>query len=140
MNRRQFRIGPGAASMLLISVILSMCVLGVLSLLNARNDHQLSRRSVQVACETAQLNADAQASLALLDAALLASSGSYDTLSLPEGMVLEDDVISWEEVTPDGRTLYCAVRVPGEGSQRYEWVCHRMSTQTEDLGDDEEWN
>ena len=40
--------GPGAASLILIVVILSMSVLGMLALMNARNDDRLSSRSIDV--------------------------------------------------------------------------------------------
>ena len=42
MNRRSFQIGPGAASLLLIAVVLCMGVLGALSLVSARGDAQLA--------------------------------------------------------------------------------------------------
>ena len=48
--KRKSRVtfGPGAASLILIVVILSMSVLGMLALMNARNDIKLSDRSIAV--------------------------------------------------------------------------------------------
>ena len=48
--RRKMNVsfGPGAASLILIVVILSMGVLGMLALMNARNDARLSERSTAV--------------------------------------------------------------------------------------------
>ena len=47
MNRKsRVSFGPGAASLILIVVILSMSVLGILALMNARNDIKLCERSV----------------------------------------------------------------------------------------------
>ena len=48
MNKSRISFGPGAASLILIVVILSMSVLGILALMNARSDSRLSARSVQV--------------------------------------------------------------------------------------------
>ena len=45
MNQREYRIGPGAASLMLLVVVLSMSVLGMLALMSARSDENLSLRS-----------------------------------------------------------------------------------------------
>ena len=68
--RRGSRVsfGPGAASLILIVVILSLSVLGILALMNARNDSQLSRRSVEVVAAGYALNDRAEHALASLDA------------------------------------------------------------------------
>ena len=52
--------GPGAASLILIVVILSMSVLGMLALMSARNDRNLSRRSAEVAEAVYSLNEAAE--------------------------------------------------------------------------------
>ena len=62
--------GPGAASLILIVVILSMGVLGMLALMNARNDAQLSRSSIEVVAAGYALNDRAERSVAKLDAVL----------------------------------------------------------------------
>ena len=49
MERKGFRIGPGAASLLLLAVVLSMSALGLLALYSARSDAQMSERSLEVA-------------------------------------------------------------------------------------------
>lgn len=36
MNQREYRIGPGAASLMLLVVVLSMSVLGMLALMSAK--------------------------------------------------------------------------------------------------------
>ena len=48
MNQREYRIGPGAASLMLLVVVLSMSVLGMLALMSARSDENLSLRSAEV--------------------------------------------------------------------------------------------
>ena len=71
--------GPGAASLILIVVILSMGVLGMLALMNARNDARLSSRSIEVVAAGFELNDQAERKLAELDDVLArcaAASGS----------------------------------------------------------------
>ena len=49
MNRKSnVSLGPGASSLILIFVVLSMAVLGMLSLMTSQNDLRLSERNVQV--------------------------------------------------------------------------------------------
>ena len=57
--------GPGAASLILIVVILSMGVLGMLALMNARNDARLSQRSMEVVAAGFTLNDRAEREEAL---------------------------------------------------------------------------
>ena len=138
--------GPGAASLILIVVILSMGVLGMLALMNARNDAQLSRRSIEVVAAGYALNDRAERSVAELDAvlALCATSTFSDDAflaavrgNLPDGMLMgqDDRIVSWE--LSDGlRTLSCAVEVLPQGEkERLRWREHRLTAVTEDV-----WN
>ena len=138
--------GPGAASLILIVVILSMGVLGMLALMNARNDAQLSRRSIEVVAAGYALNDRAERSVAELDAVLArcATSTFSDEAylaavrgNLPDGMLMgqDDRIVSWE--LSDGlRTLSCAVEVlPLGDGQRLAWRTHRMTAVTEEI-----WN
>lgn len=138
--------GPGAASLILIVVILSMGVLGMLALMNARNDAQLSRRSIEVVAAGYELNDRAERSVAELDAVVArcaASTFSDEAYlaavrgNLPDGMLMgqEDRIVSWE--LSDGlRTLSCAVEVlPQGGKERLRWHEHRLTAVTEDV-----WN
>ena len=69
MNRRSsIQFGPGASSLILIFVVLSMSILGMLALINGRSDFQLSRRSAQVIEAVYQLNERAELRRAELDA------------------------------------------------------------------------
>ncbi|MGX8706944.1 MAG: hypothetical protein ACSW8J_10235 [bacterium] len=146
MNRKsRVTFGPGAASLILIVVILSMSVLGILALMNARNDIKLSDRSVQVVQAAYALNESAERRLASLDAiasryaAISATDDDYTAAMrafLPTDMVMSERTISWEE-TDGVRTLECAVTLNpmGEGT-RFKWVNHRLTaTTTEDA-----WN
>ena len=138
--------GPGAASLILIVVILSMGVLGMLALMNARNDAQLSRRSIEVVAAGYELNDRAERSVAELDAVVArcaASTFSDEAYlaavrgNLPDGMLMgqEDRIVSWE--LSDGlRTLSCAVEVLPQGEkERLRWHEHRLTAVTEDV-----WN
>ena len=146
MNRKsRVSFGPGAASLILIVVILSMSVLGILALMNARNDMKLCERAVQVVQAGYELNAEAERKLASLDAiaAMYAAKSENDDdygaavrAFLPADMTMADRVISWT-LTDGLRTLDCAVSLNplGEG-QRFTWVNHRLTATTED----DTWN
>jgi hypothetical protein len=138
--------GPGAASLILIVVILSMSVLGMLALMNARNDAKLSERSMEVVVAGYALNDRAERGLAELDAVLVRCAAStysdeayLDAVrgNLPEGMLMgkEDRIVSWE--LSDGlRTLSCVAEVLPQGEkERLRWLEHRLTAVTEDV-----WN
>ncbi len=138
--------GPGAASLILIVVILSMSVLGMLALMNARNDSRLSRRSIEVVAAGYDLNDRAERGIAELDAVLArcaASTFSDEAYlaavrgNLPDGMLMgqADRIVSWE-LTDGLRTLSCAVEVLPQGEkERLRWREHRLTAVTEDI-----WN
>ncbi len=127
MNRRSsIQFGPGASSLILIFVVLSMSILGMLALINGRSDFQLSRRSAQVIEAVYQLNERAELRRAELDA-LVRDHADYADL-LPEGVTLEDGALCWAE--EDGlRTLDCALSVQ---DGRTVWLRHDMMAETED--------
>ena len=138
-------IGPGAASLILIVVILSMGVLGMLALMNARNDARLSSRSIAVVTAGYALNEQAERKLAELDGVLARCAEAFFSdeaylfavrSNLPEGMLMDENrTVSWE--LSDGlRTLSCAVDVLplGEG-ERYSWRTHQLTAVTEEV-----WN
>ena len=127
MNRRSsIQFGPGASSLILIFVVLSMSILGMLALINGRSDFQLSRRSAQVIEAVYQLNERAELRRAELDA-LVRNHADYADL-LPEGVALEDGALCWAE--EDGlRTLNCALAVQ---DGRTAWMRHDMMAETED--------
>lgn len=136
MKRRGFQIGPGAASLMLIVVVLSMSVLGILTLMNARSDERLSARSVEVAQEIYQLDEKAERSLAALDEVLCALQGetqdaeeylSLITGRLPEGMTLTGNTVTWREQGSDAKALTCTAEIAPLGSfPRCRFVEHRL--------------
>ena len=133
MKKREFRIGPGAASLILIAVVTAMSILGLLSLMNARTDLQMARRSARVAADVAALDAASEESLARLDAIIAACAAEEEdeflarvAQSLPDGMTLDGRTVLWEETGADGRTLECGARLAPAGSDpRIEWTIHR---------------
>lgn len=148
MNSRKFRIGPGAASLMLLAVVLSMSVLGALALVSARNDLRLSHRRAAVIEQVYHLNDSAERSLMALDEILTKIEASTEEeylaavrSALPEGMALADHTIRWTEQAQDGRMLSCAVALRPLGEfPRMAWTEHRLITEFEDTEFDEAWN
>ena len=141
-HKSNISFGPGAASLILIVVILSMSVLGMLALMNARNDHRLSSQSIAVIEAGYALSEQAEYRFAELDgvaATCFMVSDSDETYLmalrglLPSGMLLEGRKISWTET--DGlRTLSCAVELLPYGSEkRLQWQEHRLTAVTEEI-------
>ncbi len=146
MSRKsRISFGPGAASLILIVVILSMSVLAMLALMNARSDIRLSERSIQVIEAACALNDQAERSLAALDAvaAECAAEAAGDEEAylesvsgrLPMDAMLDGRIIAWTE-TDGYRTLECAVELMPLGERpRLQWNTHRLTAITEDT-----WN
>ena len=148
MNRKDYHIGPGAASLMLIVVVLAMSVLGVLSMMNARSDNRLSLRSAEVAEQTYDLSAAAERSLADLDTVLVeCAAKAEDDASwlklvreaLPEKMNLLGRSIYWTEKNEEGRRLVCEVELANFGEfPRTRWTVHKLHTQLEEMEPQEE--
>ncbi len=133
MNKKSsIRLGPGAPSLILIFVVLSMSVLGMLTLMSARIDLKLSQRSAEAAETVYRLRERAEERRAAVSA-LLADGGeeALETAlaSNPEmeGMILEDDRLLWSE-TDGTRTLSCILRLDGGTT----WTAQRLSTNIAD--------
>lgn len=135
MNRREFQIGPGAASLLLIAVVLCMGVLGALSLVSARGDARLSERAMRLAESTAQLNSSSERKLAELDAVLASLSGAASDEEyirqvadqLPQGTMLSKRTVTWLESAEDGKRISCGAEIAPLGElPRVRWVEHRV--------------
>lgn len=135
MKRREFHLGPGAASLMLVAVVLAMSLLGTLSLMNARGDLHMARRRVDIAVSAAELDAAGEASFAQLDAMLAEcaaqAENNEDYLARVEEMLpveyeLVDGLISWTETGAESRCLECAVRIAPLGEEvRLSWEIHR---------------
>ena len=146
MNKRKVALGPGAASLILIVVALSLCMMAMLTQISARNDYNLCTRSAEMVQRVYELNARSEQRLAELDAVLAKAGKDAEGMdaylekvgsSLPEGMTLEEDRIQWSEPL-DNRNLECIVQLlpPGE-KQRTKWVSHKLVV--DEPEDDWEW-
>lgn len=142
MKRRNFYIGPGAASLLLVIVVVSMSVLGLLALISARSDERLMERSKSLIAAEYAANAAAERTLAEIDGILSAcaqTAGDDEAYlklmakSLPEGAYLEGRIIRWTEYSGEGRALACAVEAAELGkSPRFTWREHMFLSDMDD--------
>ena len=146
MNKRKVALGPGAASLILIIVVLSLCMMAMLTQISARNDYNLCARSAEMVQRVYELNARSEQKLAELDALLAAAQKDAGNMEaylakveelLPEGMTLEEDRVTWTEPL-DNRNLECIVQLlpPGE-KQRARWISHKLMV--EEPEEDWEW-
>ena len=146
MNKRKIALGPGAASLILIVVVLSLCMMAMLTQISARNDYNLCTRSAEMVQRVYELNAQSEQKLAELDALLVTAQKDAADMDaylekvqslLPEDMTLEEDKITWTEPL-DNRNLECIVQLlpPGE-KQRTKWISHKLIV--DEPEDDWEW-
>lgn len=129
MNKR-FRMSPGAPSLVLIVVVLSMSIMGMLMFIRTQNDRRLSDRSMLVAQADTRLGEKAEERFAALDnlAAKCKNNANDDAAwlmaveeALPEGMEMDGRRIFWQE-EDHGRVLYVAVDLcPYDDVQRITW-------------------
>lgn len=147
MNKRKVALGPGAASLILIVVVLSLAMLAMLMQISSRNDLSLASRSAEMTARVYDLNADAERKLAFLDEVLLEcreEAGSdiqaYLELlaeKLPAGYDLLEDEVTWMDPL-ENRIMTCTVKVlPPDSEERTEWVAHKLVV--EEPEDDWEW-
>ena len=135
MNKRKVALGPGAASLILIVVVLSLCMMAMLTQIGARNDYNLCTRSAEMVQRVYELNAQSEQKFAELDALLVTAQKEANDMDayldkleelLPEDMTLDEDQITWTEPL-DNRNLECIVQLlpPGE-KQRAKWISHKL--------------
>ena len=146
MNKRKIALGPGAASLILIVVVLSLCMLAMLAQIGSRNDFSLASRSAQMITRVYELHDQSERRYAELDAILVkcqaetADRDAYLALveeNLPEDMYLDEDVVSWTEPL-DNRTMNCEVRLADPGEMpRAEWITYKLKV--DEPEDDWEW-
>ena len=135
MNKRKVALGPGAASLILIIVVLSLCMIAMLTQIAAKNDYNLCARSADMVQRVYELNAQSEQKMAALDTVLLQARGEAGDMKayldkvkemLPEGMELEEDRITWTEPL-DNRNLECIVQLlPLEETQWAKWISHKL--------------
>ena len=146
MNKRKIALGPGAASLILIVVVLSLCMLAMLAQIGARNDYSLSSRSAEMITRVYELRDQSERRMAELDAVLVRCSAEGQDReaflakvaeNLPEDMTLDEDIVSWSEPL-DNRTMNCEVKIldPGE-SPRAKWISYKLKV--DEPEEDWEW-
>ena len=146
MNKRKIALGPGAASLILIVVVLYLCMLAMLAQIGARNDYSLSARSAEMITRVYELRDRSEHRMAELDSILVRSSAEGQDReafltkvkeNLPEDMTLDEDVVSWSEPL-DNRTMNCEVRIldPGE-TPRAKWISYKLKV--DEPEEDWEW-
>lgn len=137
MNKR-FRISPGAPSLVLIVVVLSMSIMGMLMYIRTQNDIRLSARSLAVAQADAALTEQAEKDYAQLDALALRcrestkNDAAYLLMveeNLPENMEMDGRVIAWQ-VMGQGRQLSAEVMLnPYEEDVRIVWYSRMINAE-----------
>ena len=145
--KRKVALGPGAASLILIVVVLSLCMMAMLTQIGSRNDYNLCKRSAEMVQHVYELNAQSEQKLAELDSLLVKAQQEAGTdqaaylekvrTLLPEGMSMEKDQVKWTEPM-ENRNLECIVQLlpPGE-KERTKWISHKLLV--EEPEDDWEW-
>ena len=128
-GKNSYRIGPGAASLLLIVLVLCLTVLGILALSSARSDYRLAQRNESMIQGYYKADAQTQRALADLDAvivearALATDSQAYMQAiddNLPAGFELEDDKVVYRADAGADRSLEMSVHIGDlDEQQRY---------------------
>ena len=146
MNKRKIALGPGAASLILIVVVLSLCMLAMLAQIGSRNDYSLASRSAEMITRVYELQDHSERRFAELDAILVRCQKETQDMeaylalveeNLPEDMTLDEDIVSWTEPL-DNRTMNCEVKIlePGE-SVRAKWINYKLKV--DEPEEDWEW-
>ncbi len=146
-KKNSISLGPGAPSLILIFVVLAMSALGMLALMSARNDRNLSLRSAEVAQIVYQMNEEAEESRRAFDRLLRDCAREADSEedwlkrvgeALPAGAALDNGLLRWTEEA-DVRRLECALRLDfADGTPRTDWAEHKLVTELG--GDTDLWN
>lgn len=150
MKKRKIALGPGASSLILIVVVLSMCMLSMLTMVSAKNDESLSKRSASMIENVYNLSSVSEAKLAALDAVLVqcAKENTSDEAylaaigeNLPEGMEMDENTVTWTENLNE-RNMECIVEILGlSDSQngRFIWKTHRLTLEESEEEEDWDW-
>ena len=143
-KKSSISLGPGASSLILIFIVVSMMALCMLSLMTAKNDLTLSERSAEVIEAVYRLNGQAERKRAQIDAVLSAAAREAENNEaylaavaglLPEETQMEEDCILFS-ASDGAREIDCALRVlPLGSSRRTDWVRYNLAATTEDIWD-----
>ncbi|MBQ9308007.1 MAG: hypothetical protein IJ229_08795 [Clostridia bacterium] len=146
-KKSNISLGPGASSLILIFVVLSLMTLGMLSLMTGKNDLTLSGRSADVVEAVYALNVQAEETRSRIDRVLVESAKdatdqeayleavALGLEDLGEEIYLEDDLVCFT-VSDGYREIDCALKVASLGdSRRASWERYNLYAVTEDV-----WN
>ena len=134
MNKYGFRIGPGAASIILVIVVVTMSILGVLALSEAKTEKTLSEKSTQFVKEENLLEYNVQFTVMQLDEIISSARGQSDFLSytketIPENVSMTEDRLSFETSLDGSKFLEITIRIlPDTEDERFEYVSRRIFT------------
>lgn len=138
-QKSKLSFGPGAASIILIVVILSMSILGLLSYMMARNNLALTDRSARVTEEAYVVNSRAEKSFAQLDAVSVQAASETDSRdgyleklaeALPDNMSIDGDKVVWTE-QEGTHTLDCEALLSDDEGGHISWGKHKMTVAME---------
>ena len=141
--KRKIALGPGAASLILIVVALSLAMMAMLTIIEAKNDYSLCARSASMIEQVYALNAVSEKRFGEVDALVTKAAGesseeaflSKVKESLPEGMTMEGNQITWKDPL-ENRTLECIVRIQKSlNPDRIQWVGHKLTV----IEPEEDW-
>ena len=131
---------PGAASLVLVVVVLAMSVMGMLSLMSANNDYSLSLRSAKTAEETYALRVESEEKLAELNE-LCKDCASLDDVKavLTPDFELYGDEISYY-LSRDNRYIDVKVKIAFDaGKPVLKITSHRQYTLMDGGDFDMDW-
>lgn len=137
MKEKRYQIGPGAASLILLIVVLCMTVLGILSLISARADRRMAQRAVEMTRGYYAADEQVERALSQLDACLRdAAQGAPDhetyltraADTLPDGWTMDDGTAYYSADAGANRTLECAAKIlpPDNVAGRYRTVSRAL--------------
>lgn len=131
-NAQRYHIGPGAASLIMIVVVLCLTVLSLLALIGARTDYRLAERSREMVTSYYEADARTQRALAALDGALTKAraehvdeQGYFEAVrhNLPEGWTPVGDALRFAADAGADRALVMAVELlPPDEAERYRVI------------------
>ena len=107
-SRLPSNTGVGAASILMIVVMLCMTLFSALSLLTAKNDAKLSDKTIEYSQDYYAADAKAQLMLADISDALL------NDAPLPGGVEREGDSLSFSVNVNDSSAIFVRLKTTGE--------------------------
>ena len=91
MNKRKVALGPGAASLILIVVVLSLSMLAMLAQVGVRSDYSLAARSAEMITKVYELRDQSERRMAELDAIVVRCAKEQTDRSSGEEPAGRDD-------------------------------------------------